>query len=150
MLNAAAILAFMIASGPLSAEEKNSVFIGHYGTTIDYPDGLRTVNALFGDEADEIVVLKGPSGDSYFVRICSKAARPGQDAKSLARDIVADAKARGLALKPVQAGKGIIAYHAPEAESYQLLQEKKEYVYQSGGKNLKIALSLLIWLLEVK
>lgn len=131
-----------------------NVFMGHYGTTVQYPVALRVSEASFGDEGDEFVFFARadaegkPAGPAqYFLRICSKAARPGFSAKRLLRLIRADASRQGMKrreFKEGKAGKGLwLVEETTKPRVFIYVKETEEYVFQVSGEDKAMAKKVL-------
>jgi hypothetical protein len=140
-LSPAAALGLLLGAPVPALAGDGSTFVGHYGTQVQFPAGLRATNVSFAPQGDELIMLaKGE--DPYFLRICSKAARPGADARGIEAEMRADAKRRGLKFEPVSLGKGFLGFHVPQADSFQIVKDSPEYVYHAGGADKDVVLSI--------
>lgn len=157
---AAVLFAGTIAAAAPAAQPKRNAFMGHYGTTVVYPAGLRVARAAFGDEGDELVYFNSadasgaPRGPlAALLRICSKRARPGYDAAKAIAEFFDDARAQGWKTAQFHQteidGRTRLIEKLSEPRATVLYRETGEYVFQVNGSDKKQALAVMNGITQV-
>lgn len=133
--------ALLLASLAVSAAD--TPYIGHYGTRLIPPDGLKVVRTTFGEHGDELVMLGPVPGRTTAVLRVSLKAVSGERLEPAAKRLLSQAKKEGVALKPAEPGEGARVWTSKSPPAAFALREDDEYLFQVNGPDRASVLSVL-------